>query len=227
MSSNLKELSQPFVEADNIVKTILTNKRQFQQESDPIYAYGPMVDLVTEGEDSWNSMQVILANALVGQITHHRAGEMKTRGEEQDYIKYAQRLEQLAVVDKQGLDAFFDFFNEDELKLESVEDSTMAYFVSQIAIRFLSRLRPANYDQIDIGGDTPMAGYEVSQKSSNWWKNYDNEGLIREIEWIQSRTAFLADSQMVNAFVRSREDDVLRVGHFYAAVAALSNQAIA
>jgi hypothetical protein len=224
MSSNLKEISQPFVEADNIVKTILTHKRDFQRQSDPLYAYGPMVDLINAGGDNWHILQMVLTNAITGQITHHRAGEMKTKREERDYITYAEQLEQLSGSDKQGLDIFFDFFDEAEPSLESVEETTMAYFVSQIAIRFLSRLRPVSYNQIDEGSDNHNVGYEVSKKSSNWWKNYDAEGLIKEIEWIQSRTAYLADSQKINAFVKHREADVLRVGHFYAAVAALSNK---
>lgn len=223
MPNKLKEVSQPFVQADRLVKTILTHKDEFQRQSDSLYAYGPMVDLVNENGENWDILQSVLANAIAGQITHHRAGQIKTKREESDYIKYAKKLEQLSGTDQQGLDLFFNFFNDDELNLAKVEETTMAYFVSQIAIHFLSRLRPVNYEEIDVAGDTLRPGYEVSQRPSNWWKNYDEEGLLREIEWIQSRTAFLADSQMVNKFVKNREEEVLRVGHFYGAVAALSH----
>lgn len=202
MAKNLQELINPFKSADSHTRTAL------MLEEVGLLSQKVGFD-ISEDEDSWYPLQTTIANAITGQLIVQKSTE--TRWDQtNDMLQRANDIEGI----------FKSIGEKDCLYTKEASEAHLAFTLSRATVSWLHKLAFPTYAQLTIHQVSNLSE-QISNKSTNWWKNYDTEGLIRELDWIQKMTQAFSFNPVET--INQRPQDILRLGHFFAAVVMLTD----
>lgn len=205
------ELFLPFMETDAYTRSLLVEAnsgRLSSGEASSLRDQFPMIEDLRE----------ILTDSRIGNVSKLRASQLRP-DELGAFARSGMELVTSSEDLRSGLADLGFKWGVHQEELVSAEQTSTAAAVLLIAVAFLGRLRPVNYQQLSDRRSVPVDDATVLRES-NWWKNRTPEHLWRELAWIEATAEAIIQFPAETTLKRNQE--VLRLGHLLSAVTQLS-----